>query len=113
MAYSQLLVGQARTQFIPPPPNMAQRNQHQSQGTTQAPSLTQAGQRGQSVGRGQGHGSKARTSSQTGQTICYYYRQLGHMRRDCPRRQRCHGTADRASRLARCARYVSTLALVD
>ena len=24
---------------------------------------------------------------------CYHYRQLGHMRRGCPRRQRSHGTA--------------------
>ena len=31
-------------------------------------------------------------SSQVGQTICYFCRQLGHMRRDCPRRQRSHGT---------------------
>ena len=31
-------------------------------------------------------------SSQPGQRICYFCRQLGHMRRDCPRRQRSHGT---------------------
>ena len=43
-------------------PSAGQRNQHQSQGTTQALSVTQAGQRGQSVGRGQGHGSQAGTS---------------------------------------------------
>ena len=84
--YSQSPVGQARTQFIPPPPSAGQRNQHQSQGTTQAPSVTQAGQRGQSARQGQGHGSQAETSSKTGQTICYYYHQLRHMRRDFPRR---------------------------
>ena len=29
---------------------------------------------------------------QAGQMTCYHCRQLGHMRRDCPRRQRSHGT---------------------
>ena len=51
------------------------------------------GQRGQSVGRGQVKDSQVGTSSQGGQTICYFCRQLGHMRRDFPRRQRSHGTA--------------------
>ena len=50
------------------------------------------GQRGQSVGQGQVQDSQAGTSSQVGQMICYFYRQLGHMRRDCPMRQRSHGT---------------------
>ena len=44
------------------------------------------------MGRGQVQDSQARTSSQAGQTICYFCRQLGHMRRDCPRRQRSRGT---------------------
>ena len=69
---------------------MGQRNQFQSRGAIQEPS---AAQMGQSVGRGQVQGSQARTSSQAGQTICYLCRQLGHMRRDYPRRQRSHGTA--------------------
>ena len=45
------------------------------------------------MGRGQVQDSQAGTSSQAGQTICYLCRQLGHMRRDCLRRQRSHGTA--------------------
>ena len=44
------------------------------------------------MGRGQVQDSQAETSSQAGQMICYFYRQLEHMRRDCPRRQRSHGT---------------------
>ena len=71
---------------------MGQRNQFQFRGAIQAPSAAQVGQRGQSVGRGQVQDSQAGTSSQAGQTICYFCRHLGHMRRDCPRRQRSHGT---------------------
>ena len=44
------------------------------------------------MGRGQIQDSQARTSSQARQTICYFCRQLGHIRRDCPRRQRSRGT---------------------
>ena len=44
------------------------------------------------MGRGQVQDSQARTSSQVGQTICYFYSQPRHMRRDCPRRQRSRGT---------------------
>ena len=63
-----------RKQFIPPHPSMGQRNWFQSQGAIQAPSAAQMGQKGQSVGRGQGHGSQAETSSKAGQKICYFYR---------------------------------------
>ena len=72
---------------------MGQRNHFQSRGAIQAPSTAQMGQKGQSVGRGQVQDSQAGTSSQAGQTICYFCRQLGHMGRDCPRRQRSHGIA--------------------
>ena len=50
---SQSDVEQERIQFIPSYPNMGQRNQFQSQGTIQVPSIAQMGQKGQSVGRGQ------------------------------------------------------------
>ena len=43
------------------------------------------------MGRGQVQDSQVGASSQAGQTICYICRQLGHMRRDCPRRQRSCG----------------------
>ena len=72
---------------------MGQRNQFQSWGAIQAPSAAQMGWRGQSVGRGQVQGSQVGTSSQARQTICYFYRHLGHMRREFPKRQRSHGTA--------------------
>ena len=92
IAQSQLAVEQESIQFIPPHPSTGQRNQFQFRGAIRAPSATQVGQRGQSVGRGQVQDSQARTSSQAGQTICYFCRQPRHMRRDCPRRQRSHGT---------------------
>ena len=59
-------------QFIPPHPSTGQRNQCQFWGAIRAPSIAQVGQRGQSVGRGQVQDSQARTSSQAGQTICYF-----------------------------------------
>ena len=58
---------------------MGKRNQFPSRGAMQAPSAAQMGHRGQSVGRGQVHDSQAETSSQVGQTICYFCRHLWHM----------------------------------
>ena len=88
-AQSQLAV--EHVQFIPPHPSTGQRNQFQFQSAIRAPSAAQVGQRSQRVGRGQVQDSQAETSSQAGQTIWYFCRQPGHMRRECPRRQRSHG----------------------
>ena len=75
---------------------MGQGNQYQFQGAAQAPSTSQTGHigQGQSVGRGRAQGLQAESSGQAGQRTCYHCCQLGHMRRDCFRRQRSHGTAD-------------------
>ena len=96
-AQSQLAVEQESIQFIPPHPSTGQRNQFQFRGTIRAPSAAQVGQRGQGVGRGQVQDSQVGTSSQAGQTICYFCRQPRHMRRDCSRRQRSHGTETECS----------------
>ena len=83
---SQSAEGQEQIQFVPPPPSMGQRDQ--------SPSTSQTGYIGQSQSAGRGLGQKlqAKSSGQAGQMTCYHYRQPGHMRRDCPRRQRSHGT---------------------
>ena len=91
-AQSQLAVEQKRVQFIPPHPSTSKRNQFRFRDAMRASSVAQVGQRSQSVGRGQVQDSQAGTFSQAGQTICYFCRQPGHMRRDCPRRQRSRGT---------------------
>ena len=60
----------------------------------QSPSTSQTGHIGrhQSASRGRAQGLQAESSSQARQITCYHCRQPRHMRRDCPRRQRSHGT---------------------
>ena len=74
---------------------MGQRNRYQSQGAAPAPSTLQTGHisQGQGAGRGRGQDLQAGDSGQAGQMTCYHCRQPGHMRQDCPRRQRSHGIA--------------------
>ena len=55
-AQSQSVAGQERIQYVPPQHGTGQRSQSQFQGATQAPHISQAGPRGQSVGRGRGRG---------------------------------------------------------
>ena len=57
---SQSVVGQERIQYIPPQHGTGQRSQSQFQGATRAPPISQAGPRGQSMGRGRGRGPQAR-----------------------------------------------------
>ena len=59
-------MGQERIQYIPLHPSMGQRSQFQSQGAARAPSITQAGHKGQTMGRGRGRGPQAGTSGAQG-----------------------------------------------
>ena len=47
-------MGHEQTQYVPPYPSTGQGNRYQSQGATRASSVSQTGQRGQSMGRGRG-----------------------------------------------------------
>ena len=83
---SQSSIGQEQLQFVSPNPSMGQRDQ--------SPSTSQTGHIGwdHSAGRGRAQGLQVESSGRARQMMCYHYRQPGHMRRDCPRRQRSHGT---------------------
>ena len=73
---SQSVVGQERTQLVPPPPSMDQGNHYQFQGATPAPSTSQTGHisQSQSAGRGLGQDLQAESSGQAGQMTCYHCR---------------------------------------
>ena len=94
MVKSQSAVGQEQLQFVSPYPSKGQRDQYQSEGATPTPSTSQAGHidQGQDVGQGRAQSLQAESSGQARQMTCYHCRQLGHMRQDCPRRQRSHCT---------------------
>ena len=94
MIQSQSAVGQEQLQFVSPYPSMGQRDQYQSEGATPAPSTSQAGHmdQGQGVGRGRPQDLQAESLGQARQMTCYHFLQPEHMRCDCPRRQRSHGT---------------------
>ena len=65
-AQSQSVAGQERIQYVPPQHGTGQRGQSQFQGATRALHISQAGPRGQSMGRGRGRGPQAETSGVQG-----------------------------------------------
>ena len=66
---SQSVAGQERIQYVPPQHGAGHKGQSQFQGATRATHISQAGKRGQSMGRGRGRGPQAGTSEVQG---CVY-----------------------------------------
>ena len=62
-------MGHEQTHYVPPYPSTGQGNRYQSQSATRALSVSQIGQRGQSMGRGRGQSVQAGTSGAQG---CVY-----------------------------------------
>ena len=62
IAQSESVAGQERIQYVPPKHSTCQRSQSQFQGATRAPPISQAGPRGQSMGRGRAQGPQVGTS---------------------------------------------------
>ena len=56
---SQSSVRCAQKQYVPSYPSARQRNQYQPQSAAQTPTMSQAGQRGQSMGRGRGQAHRS------------------------------------------------------
>ena len=63
---SRSSVGHEQTQYVLPYLSKGQGNRYQSQGATRASSVSQTGQRGQSMGRGRGQSVQAGTSGAQG-----------------------------------------------
>ena len=68
---SRSSVGHEQTQYVPLYPSTVQGNRYQSQGTTRASSVSQTGQKGQSMGRGQGQSVQAGTSGAQGRVYTF------------------------------------------